>query len=273
MEDTNIENIKNIEANVARFSANAHAYNRRRPQPPAVLVDILTQLAGVETPALVVDLGAGTGLATRIWAGRAQQVIGIEPNDAMRREAESLTGAPNIEYRRGFGHDTGLPDAGADIVTVSQALHWMPPEATFAEVGRILRPGGVFAAIDNDWPPTIHWEVERAYCACTRRMRQIMKVHGLEFKTRGEDKAGHLSRIEASGQFRYVKEILVHKVETGGVERLVGLVMQSQAAGLIERRVTEDEMGLTELRAVAARVMGDGVVPWHFSYRVRLGVK
>jgi len=45
---------------------------------------------------------------------------------------------------------TDLPDGCADIVTCSQSLHWMVPESTFAEVARILRPGGVFATYDYD---------------------------------------------------------------------------------------------------------------------------
>ena len=42
--------------------------------------------------------------------------------------------------------------ASADIVTCSQSFHWMEPEPTLAEIARILRPGGVFAAYDYDWP-------------------------------------------------------------------------------------------------------------------------
>src|SRR5690606_15398774 len=112
-------------------------------------------LAAVERPALVVDVGSGTGLSTRLWAGRADQVIGIEPGDDMRRQAEAQTAAPSVRYQPGYSTATGLPDACADIVTVSQALHWMEPEPTFAEMARILRPGGVFAAFDCDWPPTM----------------------------------------------------------------------------------------------------------------------
>jgi len=143
-------------ANVERFSGFASTYDRYRPTPPAVLIDILTQLIGITSPEFVVDVGCGTGLSTRIWADRAQRVTGVEPNDDMRREAEAHTSTPAIRYQDGTSTATGLPDACADIVTASQALHWMEPEPTFAEIARILRPGGVFAAIDCDWPPVTH---------------------------------------------------------------------------------------------------------------------
>src|SRR5690606_2279453 len=155
-----------VKANVGRWFGFADTYDRYRPQPPAAAADLLMRLAQTDRPALVVDLGAGTGLSTRLWAGRAAQVIGIEPNPDMRRRAEAQTDAPEITYREGVSTATGLPDACADIVVASQALHWMDPGPTFAEVARILRPEGVFAAIDCDWPPAVHWEAEIAYNAC-----------------------------------------------------------------------------------------------------------
>src|SRR6266511_2234431 len=80
-------------------------YDRFRPRPPRVLLDVLCRYARVERPALVVDLGCGTGLSTRIWSGVAEHVVGIEPNPAMLAAAER---APGVEYREAFAHDTGL---------------------------------------------------------------------------------------------------------------------------------------------------------------------
>ncbi|MDX6489501.1 MAG: hypothetical protein QOK13_2116, partial [Gaiellaceae bacterium] len=119
----------------------ASHYDRYRPKPPAALFETLLQLARTERPALVVDLGAGTGLSTRPWASRAERVVGVEPNGSMRDAAEGLTPERNVEFVLGFSHETGLADACADIVTASQSLHWMEPAPTFREVGRILQPG------------------------------------------------------------------------------------------------------------------------------------
>ena len=58
-----------------------------------------------------------------------------------------------MAYQPGFSFATGLPDASADVVIAVQAMHWMEPVSTLAEVARILRPGGVFASFDADWPP------------------------------------------------------------------------------------------------------------------------
>jgi SAM-dependent methyltransferase len=260
-------------AHVERFSGFSDIYDRYRPQPPAVLIDLLAQLAGVERPALVVDVGSGTGLSTRLWAGHADQAIGIEPNDDMRDQAEAQTVAPGVRYQPGFSTATGLPDACADIVTASQALHWMEPEPTLAEMARILRPGGVFAAFDCDWPPAMHWEAEAAYEACMARVREVNRAHGLTSTVKAWPKHEHLGWMRASGHFRYTREVVLHSVEPGNAERLVGLALsQGHVATPLKHGLSEDELGLAELRAVAARTLGDEPRPWYFSYRVRLGI-
>src|SRR5215471_3164342 len=95
------------------WTGKASSYDRVRPSPPPVLLDLLTQLIGTPHPALVVDVGSGTGLSTAIWGERAERVVGIEPNADMRREAISKAADnPNvahIEYREGLAHQTGLP--------------------------------------------------------------------------------------------------------------------------------------------------------------------
>jgi SAM-dependent methyltransferase len=260
--------------NVERFSGFADTYERYRPTPPAVFIDILTQLAGVAKPARVVDLGCGTGLSTRIWADHAVEVTGIEPNDDMRREAEARTTAANIHYQRGFGQNTGLPDACADIVTVSQALHWMEPEPTLAEIARILRPGGVFAAIDNDWPPVMNWEAEAAYDAFMDRVARFDVEHHIARGGTVWHKHEHLDRITASGHFRYTREIVLHSVETGNAERLVGLALsQGSVEDLIKHDPAEAETLIADLRDTVQRLLSDDLEPWYFSYRVRIGIK
>ena len=91
---------------------------------------------------------------------------------------------------------------------------------------------------------------------------------------RSWDKQQHLERMGESGQFRFTKEIVLHHVEQGGTERLVGLELsQGGVATLLKHGVGEDEIGITALREAAGRLLGDAIVPWYFSYRMRVGVK
>ena len=266
-----------VTANVERFMGFANTYDKYRPQPPMVLIDILLQLAQIKHPRLVVDLGSGTGLSTCIWTNRADSVIGIEPSADMRHIAEENARQmpnSNVRYQNGYSHDTGLADTCADIVTCSQSLHWMEPEPTFAEVARILRPGGLFAAIDCDWPPTMNWQAEEAYAQFDEQGKKLGEARGFYRDVKQWDKEGHLKRMQASGQFRFTKEIVVHHSEMGNAERLVGLALsQGGVATVLKRGLTEEEIGVPEFRATVQRVLGDTPSPWYFSYRVRYAIK
>jgi SAM-dependent methyltransferase len=234
-----------------------------------VLLDVLCRYARVERPRLVVDLGCGTGLSTRAWSGRAERIVGIEPNPAMLAVAEP---APGVEYREAYAHDTGLPAPGADLVTASQSLHWMEPEPTFAEAARVLRPGGVFAAYDYDWPPLVDPEVDEAFVAYQSRRAELRARRGIQ---RGADrwaKQEHLERMRASGRFRLCREVLLHSVEEGNAERLVGFAHSLGLPAIASDEELERELHVDELEAVARRVLGDRTVPFVFGYRVRVGV-
>jgi ubiquinone/menaquinone biosynthesis C-methylase UbiE len=221
-----------------------------------------------------VDLGCGTGLSTRYWADKAQTVIGIDPTDDMRRQAEAFTQAPTITYRQGFSHQTGLPDQCAQIVTCSQSLHWMEPQATFEEVKRILQPGGVFAAYDYDWPPTIdRWEAEAAYATCSAKAQQLEKERQLSVDVKQWAKNQHLARMQASHCFRYTKEIVVHQLDSGNAERLVGLLLsQGSIMTLLKNGVSEAELGIDLFRETAQQILGTALQRWYWSSRVRIGI-
>lgn len=170
---------------VARFHFNraafAEQYDVVRPRLPAAFLDLLCQYARTERPRLVVDLGCGPALSAVAWADRAERVIGIEPAAAMRDVARRRAPGTHVEVRQGFGHQTAVPDGAADIVTAVQAFHWMEPRATLAEVARVLRPGGVFAAADHYGPPSADWEVvaaEHRFIETAVRLRQQL---GLEY--------------------------------------------------------------------------------------------
>ncbi|MGO8947455.1 MAG: class I SAM-dependent methyltransferase [Ktedonobacterales bacterium] len=263
-------------ANIALWSGVADLYDAYRPQPPSALLDLLTQLAEQARPELVVDIGSGTGLSARAWARRAATVIGIEPNVDMRRQAEQRTAAlgnaASVSYRDGVSMQTGLPDDCADIVTISQALHWMEPEPTIAEVARILRPAGVFAAYDYDWPPLVHWEADQAFQALDARVEALNLAY--RERVHAWPKHEHLSRIKASGRFRYVREALLHAREEGDAARFIGLSMTNGADRLLrDGLVTEEELDLEGFKHAVDTVFGGQVLPWYIGYRVRLAVR
>lgn len=264
-------------ANLERFTGFADLYDRYRPAPPSVLAEILPRMAGVETLTRVVDLGCGTGLSTRYWLDKAAEAIGIEPTAAMREQAQAIASAPSptqLRYQQGFSHATGLPAACAELVTCSQSLHWMDPLPTFREAARILRPGGVFAAYDYDWPPsTGAWQADAAFISCMDAARGLEARLGLTTPLQQWDKSGHLGRMQASGAFRFAREIVVHHHDQGNAERLVGLLLsQGYINTLLKQGYSEQDLGIDSLRATAQALLGPEPSPWLWSSRVRIGV-
>jgi len=249
----------------------AAGFDANRPAPPDVLVELLCLEAQVDRPRFVVDLGSGTGLSTRIWAERAEEVVGVEPSPEMLAQAEAATAADNVRFVQAYAQATGLPDVGADLVTCSQALHWMEPEPTFAEAARLLRPGGVFAAYDYDWPPIVGWEVEAAFEDVLRRVRAGRAPDGRGMRYAKE---AHLERIKASGHFRYARELVFHSRERADAERIVGMALSlGPLTVLLRNGKSEAEIGLTALREAAERSLRDREAEIFFGYRVRLGVR
>ena len=247
----------------------AQLYDAYRPRPPRILLETLCRIAATERPALVVDLGTGTGLSARAWSGLAERVVGVEANEAMLAEARRVTTEPNVEYVAGLAYGTGLEDARADIVTCSQSLHWMEPEPTFAEAARILRTGGVFAAYDYDPAPLVEPEVDAAYDEYLRRRRLARERRGIPSGGDVWPKREHLDRIRESGRFRQCREIALHAIVPGSASSLAGFARSIGLSG----GATEEELGIPEVDAVAGRVLGDRELPFHWSYHVRYGVK
>jgi SAM-dependent methyltransferase len=257
-----------------RFSGYASDYDRVRPQPPGLLAQVISQWAEVTAPD-VVDIGSGSGLSLLPWSGRARSVTGVEPSGPMREIArQRAAGLPDrdrftvVEAR---AEDTGLPPASADIVTASQAMHWFDPDRALPEIARLLRPGGVLAAYDCDWPPAVDWEADAAYLEYEEQRSALEISRGLQPPKQVKDE--HAGRMRASGQFRFVTEIALHHRDQGDAGHLVDLALsQGGTVALLNAGASEDELGLTRLREVAARRI-PGPVPFWWTYRIRLAVR
>ena len=130
----------------ARFSDRVADYVRYRPDYPRALLDWLQREQRITPAWTVADIGAGTGISSRLFLDAGYRVTAVEPNAAMRAAAVQWLG-PCDRFRAidGRADATGLPDAGTDLIVVAQAFHWFDPQSTRVEFGRILRKGGLAA--------------------------------------------------------------------------------------------------------------------------------
>lgn len=136
---------------VGRFEGLASLYARHRPSYPASAIDFILEQCRLGTDTPLVDVGCGTGISSRLCAARGVPVIGVEPNDEMRREAEAASPAGGtLRYQKGSAEATGLPDGLAAAVLSAQAFHWFDAPRALAEFHRVLRPGGHVALIWNE---------------------------------------------------------------------------------------------------------------------------
>jgi SAM-dependent methyltransferase len=132
------------------FGVMAEAYERFRPGYPAQLFDMV--MAYAAQPVLTaLEIGAGTGKATRLFAQRGITVTATEPDAAMLAELRKHVPA-NVGTVRAAFEDL-RPGETYGLVYAAAALHWTNPEDRWSRMAALLEPGGVFASFGGPVRP------------------------------------------------------------------------------------------------------------------------
>ena len=134
--------------NRERFTGKAEIYKKFRPAYPEKLFEYLYSQVGFNKASTIADIGAGTGIFTRLLLERGSTVYAVEPNEDMRRvAAQDLSGYKNFTAVDAPAENTGLETASVDFVTAAQAFHWFDRQLFKKECARILKPGGKVALV------------------------------------------------------------------------------------------------------------------------------
>ncbi|KOX03317.1 methyltransferase [Streptomyces sp. NRRL B-1140] len=132
------------------FGAVAAAYERFRPEYPVELSDLVTAYAGrpVRT---ALEIGAGTGKATRLFARRGVMVTATEPDGSMLAQLRKNVPATVGTMQAAF--EELRPGERYGLVYAAAALHWTNPEGRWSRIAALLEPGGVFASFGGPFRP------------------------------------------------------------------------------------------------------------------------
>jgi SAM-dependent methyltransferase len=125
------------------FGSVARQYDDFRPALP----DEFVQWLGLPPTSIVLDLAAGTGLATRTLERSGARVIAVEPDDEMR--SVLVERSPHVEALAGTAEHIPLEDNSVDAVVIVSAWHWVKPDEAFREIARVLHDDGTLAIAWN----------------------------------------------------------------------------------------------------------------------------
>lgn len=246
------------ENRLERFSDRAGDYDAARPSYPRGAIDAVLAGAGDVSGIVVADVGAGTGISSRLFAERGCRVIAVEPNAAMREKGMSRGGG--VEWVDGTGESTGLGDGSVDVVVCAQAFHWMDGAAAIAEFRRVIDGASVLGRI------AIMWNVRDEESAVMRAYCDVMERYAVDPPTSPWfDDVGR--PLEEHG----VRNARVERFRHEQVLDEAGLIRRAASASYFPKSGGAREQAEEELRRVfRAHEEGGGVETWYYT-EVHLG--
>jgi SAM-dependent methyltransferase len=158
------------------FGEAAELYDRARPTYPPALIDRLLE----DRPVTILDVGCGTGIASRLLAERGVDVLGLEPDSRMA----------DVARRRGSVVEEGTLEAWDprgrqfDLLTCAQAWHWVEPVSGALKAAEVIHSGGRIALFWNLAQPTadLQSRIDPLYAALAPGLEEYSALLG-----RGED--------------------------------------------------------------------------------------
>jgi SAM-dependent methyltransferase len=176
-----------------RFSATVDDYAARRPSYPLALVDALVGALSVPPGARAVDLGAGTGISTRLFAARGLTgLVGVEPNAAMR--AGAGPGTPLVD-----GTAEALPFERGTVYAAlaAQSFHWFRHDEALAALAATLVPGGRLAIVWNLRDASPFLDAYQAWLERLESYRAVPRVPEVRARVERDPRVRLELRLEA----------------------------------------------------------------------------
>ena len=134
-----------------RFSDRVDNYVKYRPTYPPEVLAYLKEQCDLTDNSVIADVGAGTGIFTKLLLDEGYEVFAVEPNQPMLDSAiEQLSAYKNFNFNNAGAECTELPNESIDLIVCAQSFHWFSNDNTRVEFSHILKPGGKAALIWNN---------------------------------------------------------------------------------------------------------------------------
>lgn len=135
------------------FDEDAALYERERPSYPLELVGDIISYSGVDRASRILEIGCGTGQATRLFAQNGNPILGLEPGPNLADAArDACRHFPNVKIETVPFEDWQLEPEAFDLAISATAFHWIKPEIGFPKCARALRGDGSIGLFWNKHP-------------------------------------------------------------------------------------------------------------------------
>jgi SAM-dependent methyltransferase len=125
-------------------------YDRVRPSYPDELITDLVSISGIGESSSVLEVGCGTGQATRKLAGLGCAITAVEPGEGMAAVArENLDRFENVQIETSTIESWEDRGRRFDLIAAASSWHWVDPTVGWPLAHRFLHPGGWFAVLAN----------------------------------------------------------------------------------------------------------------------------
>lgn len=132
------------------FGLDPTGYDDARPAYPETLYAILREEAGLRPGARLLEIGAGTGTATRaLLTHDPARLVAVEPDTRLAAWLRNSTPDPRLQVIEGAFEDVTLPPGDFDLACSATAFHWLDTAPALAKLFEALRPGGSVALFWN----------------------------------------------------------------------------------------------------------------------------
>jgi SAM-dependent methyltransferase len=132
------------------FDQIASAYKASRPDYPEDLIDDVLSYAKLEPTNNILEVGCGTGQATKSFATRGLRIVAIDPGPEMVRAArETLASFANVELSEATFEAWPANNSVFQLIIAAQSWHWVSPEVRFVKAAELLSPNGSLAVFGH----------------------------------------------------------------------------------------------------------------------------